>query len=73
MTVALQSPGILSALVCVDNAPVAARLSDEFGNYIQGFRAIQEARPKNQAGAEVILQRYEQVSLLQTRILGSRF
>ena len=68
MMVALHSPDSLRALVCVDNAPVPAKLSSDFPKYIQGFRAIEDARPRSQKEADQILQNYEPVRphILQT-------
>lgn len=62
MMVALRSPNALRALVCVDNAPVPTKLSSDFPKYIEGFQAIEDARPRSQKEADQILQNYETVS-----------
>ena len=62
MTLALRSPGLVGALISVDNAPIDAALKSDFGNYIQGMRKIEEAQVKRQNEADDILKEYEEVS-----------
>lgn len=62
MTVALRSPGLLGALIPVDNAPVDTNLKSDFHRYVQGMREIDERRVKKQAEADKILENYEKVS-----------
>lgn len=59
MTVALQSPGLLRALIPVDNAPVDANLKGDFRKYLEGMREIEEAGVRKQAEADQILKKYE--------------
>lgn len=58
MTVALRSPGLLSNIVSVDNAPVDAALKSDFGTYVQGMRKIEEAKVKKQSDADELLKPY---------------
>ena len=61
MTVALRDPGLVSALVPVDNAPVDAVLKGDFAKYVRGMKQIEEARVTKQTEANSILERYEEV------------
>ena len=61
MTVALQAPHSLGALISVDNAPVDARLQGNFHRYVQGLQEIETAQVMKQAEADKILARYEKV------------
>lgn len=58
MTVALRSPGLLSNIVSVDNAPVDAALKSDFGTYVQGMRRIEDAKVKKQSDADELLKPY---------------
>ncbi|KAL8971187.1 MAG: hypothetical protein Q9183_001170 [Haloplaca sp. 2 TL-2023] len=60
MTVALRSPGMLGAVIPVDNAPVDAVLRADFQKYVEGMQEIQNARVKTQSEADRILTKYEQ-------------
>ena len=64
MTVALQSPQLVGALIPVDNAPVDADLKSDFHKYVQGLRDVEEAQVKNQKEADDILKKYEEVGCL---------
>ncbi|KAL8896448.1 MAG: hypothetical protein Q9207_007698 [Kuettlingeria erythrocarpa] len=59
MTVALRSPGLLGALVPVDNAPVDAQLKGDFYKYLEGMQEIEQAGVSRQVEADLILQKYE--------------
>ncbi|KAA8643625.1 putative alpha/beta hydrolase [Aspergillus tanneri] len=60
MTVALDSPSLVSALIPVDNAPVNAVLKSDFGKYIQGMQHVEAERVTKQSDADKILQDYEE-------------
>ncbi|KAF7586567.1 hypothetical protein BBP40_008666 [Aspergillus hancockii] len=60
MTVALDSPGLVSALVPVDNAPVNAPLKGDFGKYVQGMQHIEAKNVSKQSDADKILKDYEE-------------
>lgn len=62
MTVALDSPNLVSALIPVDNAPVNAALKSDFGKYVQGMQQIEAEKVTKQSDADKILQGYEEVS-----------
>ncbi|KAB8233489.1 putative alpha/beta hydrolase [Aspergillus alliaceus] len=59
MTVALDSPSLVSALVPVDNAPVNAPLKGDFGKYVQGMQNIEAQNVVKQSDADKILKDYE--------------
>lgn len=61
MTVALQSPQLVGALIPVDNAPIDADLKSDFHKYVQGLRDVEEAQVKKQKEADDILKQYEEV------------
>lgn len=61
MTLALQSPQLLGALIAVDNAPVDATLQSGFAKYVQGMREIEDARVTRQVEADRILKVLEEV------------
>lgn len=61
MTVALDSPSLVSALIPVDNAPVNAALKSDFGKYVQGMQHVEAEKVTKQSDADKILQGYEEV------------
>lgn len=63
MAVALRSPNRVSALMPVDNAPVNARLSSDFGKYVRGMQHVEAEKVTKQSDADKILQDYEEVRL----------
>ncbi|KAL4884390.1 Alpha/Beta hydrolase protein [Aspergillus karnatakaensis] len=60
MTVALNAPELVSALIPVDNAPVRAALRTDFGKYIRGMQQVESAQVSKQSDADKILQDYEE-------------
>lgn len=62
MTVALRSPGLLGALISVDNAPINSALGSNFIRYVQGLRKIENAKVSKQIEADEIFKPYEDVS-----------
>ncbi|MCJ1309990.1 hypothetical protein MMC25_003651 [Agyrium rufum] len=64
MTVALQSPELISALVPVDNAPIDAALKSDFGKYMQAMRKLEQSNITKQAEADAILAEFEPASKL---------
>jgi pimeloyl-ACP methyl ester carboxylesterase len=60
MTLALRNPHIISALIPVDNSPIDAALKSDFGKYVQGMRAVEDANVSKQSDADAILQKYEE-------------
>lgn len=60
MAVALRNPHTVSALIPVDNSPIDAALKSDFGKYVQGMRAIEDAKVTKQSDADAILQKYEE-------------
>jgi hypothetical protein len=63
MTVALQSPGLVSALIPVDNAPVRSPLRSDVDKYVRGMQEIESAKVTKSSDADKILQKYEKVSV----------
>lgn len=60
MAVALRNPHTISALIPVDNSPIDAALKSDFGKYVQGMRAVEDAKVTKQSDADAILQKYEE-------------
>ncbi|BCS18951.1 putative alpha/beta hydrolase [Aspergillus puulaauensis] len=60
MTVALNAPELVSALIPVDNAPVNSPLRTDFGKYVRGMQHIESANVTKQSDADKILQDYEE-------------
>ncbi|KAB8212464.1 hypothetical protein P875_00034031 [Aspergillus parasiticus SU-1] len=60
MTVALDSPSLISALIPVDNAPVNAPLKSDFGKYVRGMQQIEAQNVAKQSDADKILKDYEE-------------
>ncbi|BAE55868.1 unnamed protein product [Aspergillus oryzae RIB40] len=60
MTVALDSPNLISALIPVDNAPVNAPLKSDFGKYVRGMQQIEAQNVAKQSDADKILKDYEE-------------
>jgi pimeloyl-ACP methyl ester carboxylesterase len=61
MCVALDAPSTVKNLIPVDNAPVDASFKSDFGQYLQGMRAVAKARPKRQSEADEVLKPYAKV------------
>lgn len=61
MTVALQNPELVSSGIFVDNAPVDAQLSSEFGTYLKAMKEIDRARFTKRSEADALLAKYEDV------------
>lgn len=61
MTLALQSPELVTDIIAVDNAPVDVTLSRDFAEYIRGMKKINDAGVTRQAEADSILEEYEKV------------
>lgn len=61
MTVALQSPDVVSKLISIDNAPVDAALKSDFGKYVKGMREVEEAQVQKRGDADKILEKFEEV------------
>ncbi|KAJ5557396.1 hypothetical protein N7494_001311 [Penicillium frequentans] len=60
MTVALQSPESVSALIPVDNAPLNATLKSDFPKYVRGMQHVEREKVKKQSDANKILEDYEE-------------
>ncbi|ODH49614.1 hypothetical protein GX48_04267 [Paracoccidioides brasiliensis] len=60
MTLSLRSPQLISSLISVDNAPVSAKLSSQFVNYVKAMQEIERAGVTKQSEADKILERYEE-------------
>lgn len=60
MVLALRNPKTISALIPVDNSPVDAALKSDFGKYVQGMQAIEDAKVTKQSDADAILAKYEE-------------
>lgn len=61
MTVALQSPESVSALIPVDNAPLNATLKSDFPKYVRGMQHVEREKVIKQSDANKILEDYEEV------------
>lgn len=59
MAVALRRPALISKVISVDNAPIEATLSSNFGTYVRAMRRIEAAHLTKQADADAILAQYE--------------
>ncbi|KAJ5256615.1 hypothetical protein N7478_012719 [Penicillium angulare] len=60
MTVALQSPESVSALIPVDNAPLNAALKSDFPKYVRGMQHVEREQVSKQSDANKILEDYEE-------------
>ncbi|KAL8797089.1 MAG: hypothetical protein Q9182_007251, partial [Xanthomendoza sp. 2 TL-2023] len=60
------SPGLLGALIPVDNAPVDAMLKSQFCKYVEGMKEIEKTGIRKQVEADQILSKYEDVGLRST-------
>jgi hypothetical protein len=61
MTLALKSPGVVSNIVSVDNAPIDAALLSSFAKYVEGMKKIESMGVKSLSEALEILKPYEEV------------
>lgn len=64
MTIALQRPKGIGALIPVDNAPADAALKSDFAKYVQGMRKVIDTGVTRQTEADKILEGYEEVRTL---------
>ncbi|KAI9824826.1 MAG: hypothetical protein M1826_007248 [Phylliscum demangeonii] len=60
MTLALRRPGLVRALVAVDNAPMDAALPNDFGRYIVGMRTVEAGRVTTRRAADALLSEFEE-------------
>lgn len=63
MTLALTSPELVNNFISVDNAPIDAILSNDFGGYVRAMKKIEAAQVSRQSDADKILQEVEPASL----------
>ena len=61
MTLALESPDLVSALIPIDNAPIPATSNSVFHKYVQGMKDIEAQNVTKASDADKILQKYEPV------------
>jgi hypothetical protein len=61
MTVALQSPESVSALIPVYNAPLNAKLKSYSPKYVQDMQHVEREKVKQQSDANKIREDYEEV------------
>lgn len=64
MTIALRTPGKVSDIIAVDNAPVDAILSSGFSGYVRAMKKIEAAEVTRLSEADKILQEVEPVKKL---------
>lgn len=62
MAVALHNPHVVGNLISVDNAPIDAALKNDFGNYMQGMKKIEDAKVQKLSDADKILKQFEEVT-----------
>ncbi|KAJ5894958.1 hypothetical protein N7495_006649 [Penicillium taxi] len=60
MTVALNKPETVSALIPVDNAPVSKTLKSDFHKYVRGMQHVEQARVSKQSEAYKLMEPYEE-------------
>lgn len=61
MVVALRQPDNIANVIAVDNAPVDAALKSDFAKYVQGMKAVEQAKPRRQSEADEIMKPYAEV------------
>ena len=61
MTIALQSPDLVSSLIPIDNSPVNSPLRNDFSKYVRGMQDVEAQEVTKTSDADKILQNYEQV------------
>lgn len=71
MVLALKTPGIVSDIVAVDNAPIDAALLGNFGTYVRGMKEIDRKHVARQADADKILEPYESSLTIRQFLLGN--
>lgn len=71
MAVSFRRPDLTSAMIAVDNAPVNARLSAQFPNYIKGMKEIEAAHVKTSRAAYKIMSKYEPSLTVQHFLLSN--
>ncbi|KAK6349744.1 hypothetical protein TWF696_006023 [Orbilia brochopaga] len=59
MSVALRSPTLIQDIIAVDNAPISAQLSGQFGRYVQAMNRIEATPIISTKEADDILAAYE--------------
>lgn len=61
LTLALQSPDLISKVVAIDNCPIHLNLTEEFPRYLKAMEEVQDARVKSHQEGDKILSKYEDV------------
>ncbi|ODQ68476.1 alpha/beta hydrolase fold protein [Nadsonia fulvescens var. elongata DSM 6958] len=71
MAVGLRRPELAEALVCVDNAPVDARLSSDFGMWIRAMKQINQVEITSMKQANEIMEKYDKRKHVQAYVLSN--
>ncbi|KAF5113355.1 hypothetical protein DV495_002501 [Geotrichum candidum] len=71
MAVALRSPELVKAMICVDNSPADGKLSSAFPRYVEGLKQVEAAHVKTSKQAYKILAEYEKSLTIQHFLLSN--
>ena len=73
LTLALQSPDLISKVVAIDNCPIHLGLTEEFPRYLRAMEEVQDARVKSHQEGDKILSKYEEVCVTLTCCPKTRY
>jgi hypothetical protein len=63
LTLALNSPGLVSKVIAIDNCPIHLPLTEEFPRYLRAMAEVQDAGVKSHQEGDMILRKYEEVCI----------
>ncbi|KAE8381182.1 Alpha/Beta hydrolase protein [Aspergillus bertholletiae] len=71
LTLALQSPDLISKIVAIDNCPIHLGLTEEFPRYLKAMEEVQDARVKTHQEGDNILGKYEESPSVRLWLLSN--
>ncbi|RDL31537.1 uncharacterized protein BP5553_09746 [Venustampulla echinocandica] len=69
LTVALQCPESVGNVIAIDNIPIHLPLSDDFHQYIEALKRVEQAKVTTHAQADFIVREYEKSSIIRFFLL----
>ncbi|KAE8359500.1 Alpha/Beta hydrolase protein [Aspergillus caelatus] len=71
LTLALQSPDLISKVVAIDNCPIHLGLTEEFPRYLRAMEEVQDARVKSHQEGDKILSKHEESPSVRLWLLSN--
>ncbi|KAB8069767.1 Alpha/Beta hydrolase protein [Aspergillus leporis] len=71
LTLALNSPGLVSKVIAIDNCPIHLPLTEEFPRYLRAMAEVQDAGVKSHQEGDMILRKYEESPSVRLFLLSN--